>query len=545
MADENIRIILTAVDKTRSGLSSVSRGLKSVVGAIFSMKSALASLLGAAGIGLMVKQSLAATDALAKTAAKIGTTTESLSRLQYAASLSGLSIEQTNMALQRFVRRTAEAAQGTGEAQVALRELGLDASKLSKQPLHIAMMNLADAFGNVDDGAQRLRIAFKLFDSEGAAFVNLLTAGSAGLVDMYVNAQLVGAVMSGSVARAVEKTNDAFTRLGFLFKGVRDQIVGALAPAMEELVTRFTDFFINLAQSEGGVKKWAETFAKTVLNTVAAVVSGMGIAIEKVIGFANALIAVINGIGSFFSDTFKEIPEISFKISEGFKLAAEEIQAFSDAIGAANGMVITIGSGADQSAVRFKALADAIGGALDKVPDISVAMENFATGAMSSVTDALTAAVTGAASFASAVKDMAKSIIDSLIKMLIQYYITKPLFDAISGYLGAPVSGGAAAPPVGKAIGGSVQAGTPYMVGERGAEMFIPNQSGSIVPNKSLSGGGGGVTVNQVINVSTGVAQTVRAEIVNLMPQIAQNAKAAVADARMRGGSYSKALVGA
>jgi hypothetical protein len=70
----------------------------------------------------------------------------------------------------------------------------------------------------------------------------------------------------------------------------------------------------------------------------------------------------------------------------------------------------------------------------------------------------------------------------------------------------------------------------------------VPNQSGSIVPNNKL--GGGGVVVNQTINVTTGVQSTVRAEIANLMPQISEAAKGAVVEARMRGGSYSKALVG-
>jgi hypothetical protein len=82
------------------------------------------------------------------------------------------------------------------------------------------------------------------------------------------------------------------------------------------------------------------------------------------------------------------------------------------------------------------------------------------------------------------------------------------------------------------------------MVGERGPELFIPNSQGSIVPNSRM-GGGGGVTVNQTINVSTGVQQTVRAEIATLMPQIANAAKGAVADARQRGGGFSKSLVGA
>jgi hypothetical protein len=55
-------------------------------------------------------------------------------------------------------------------------------------------------------------------------------------------------------------------------------------------------------------------------------------------------------------------------------------------------------------------------------------------------------------------------------------------------------------------------------------------------------GQGGGVTVVQNINVSTGVQQTVRTEIKSLMPQIAESAKAAVADAKRRGGSYGRAF---
>ena len=73
--------------------------------------------------------------------------------------------------------------------------------------------------------------------------------------------------------------------------------------------------------------------------------------------------------------------------------------------------------------------------------------------------------------------------------------------------------------------------------------MFVPNQSGSIIPNNQM--GGSGVTINQTINISTGVAQTVRAEVAGMMPQIAASAKGAVADPRQRGDGYSQALIGA
>ncbi len=92
-------------------------------------------------------------------------------------------------------------------------------------------------------------------------------------------------------------------------------------------------------------------------------------------------------------------------------------------------------------------------------------------------------------------------------------------------------------------MGGPVAGGRPYLVGERGPELMVPSSNGTVVPNNAL--GGGGVTVVQNINVTTGVQQTVRAEIANLLPQISNAAKSAVADARMRGGGFSKAMVGA
>lgn len=47
-----------------------------------------------------------------------------------------------------------------------------------------------------------------------------------------------------------------------------------------------------------------------------------------------------------------------------------------------------------------------------------------------------------------------------------------------------------------RADGGPVTRNQPYVVGERGPEMFVPGQSGTIVPNHALGGGGGGVTIN-------------------------------------------------
>lgn len=103
-----------------------------------------------------------------------------------------------------------------------------------------------------------------------------------------------------------------------------------------------------------------------------------------------------------------------------------------------------------------------------------------------------------------------------------------------------PNSSGGLGKIFGFANGGSVNPNTPSLVGEKGPELFVPHTSGGIFTNRSLkNSGGGGATVNQTINIETGVSQTVRAEMVALLPQFKQESVNAVMDAKKRGGQMA------
>jgi hypothetical protein len=95
----------------------------------------------------------------------------------------------------------------------------------------------------------------------------------------------------------------------------------------------------------------------------------------------------------------------------------------------------------------------------------------------------------------------------------------------------------------GRAGGGTVSPSRAVMVGERGPEIFVPNSGGKIVPNHNMKSLGGQETViNQNINITTGVSQTVRAEVLNMLPAIKQETLQAVADSRLRGGTFGAAF---
>jgi hypothetical protein len=191
---------------------------------------------------------------------------------------------------------------------------------------------------------------------------------------------------------------------------------------------------------------------------------------------------------------------------------------------------------------RAAAAADGEGGSLttalteaqQRAQDLANTMQqNFESGFMS--------IIDGTKSLKDAFRDMAKSVIAELYRVLVvkrlvgSFDVATGAGSGIVGFLGRMFGGM-------RAQGGAVSGNKAYMVGEKGPEMIVPGTSGRVIPNNQLGGGGQPIVINQTINVSTGVQQTVRAEIKQLMPQIAESAKSAVVDAKRRGGSYGRAF---
>ena len=86
------------------------------------------------------------------------------------------------------------------------------------------------------------------------------------------------------------------------------------------------------------------------------------------------------------------------------------------------------------------------------------------------------------------VKSFVSDILRELARMTLQKSVINPFLDfATTGITNFFKP---------KAMGGAVYAGQPYMVGERGAELFVPNGGGRIIPNNKLGGSQGNTVVN-------------------------------------------------
>ena len=134
-----------------------------------------------------------------------------------------------------------------------------------------------------------------------------------------------------------------------------------------------------------------------------------------------------------------------------------------------------------------------------------------------SFTSAFEDAVVGGKKFS----DILKGLERDIIGIITRQYVTKPLADGIGKFIGGGDggSGGGLGGLLGnvfnsifggfKAAGGPVVAGTPYIVGERGPEMFVPRSAGTIVPNGA--GNVININVNQSFAAGTSRATTLQA----------------------------------
>jgi len=131
--------------------------------------------------------------------------------------------------------------------------------------------------------------------------------------------------------------------------------------------------------------------------------------------------------------------------------------------------------------------------------------------------------------------EVVRSLGRDLLRLVFQQMVTQRLAAGITGVLqGKGIAGF-------MAMGGPVSAGSPYVVGEQGPELFVPHASGTIVPNNKMGGGSGSgsgsVTVNY--NIAAGVS---RAELAPILEQERRRLKAEIPDMVRRGGGYRAAF---
>jgi hypothetical protein len=414
-----------------------------------------------------------------------------------------------------------------------------------------------------------VRLAFKLFDAEGVAMLQMLGDGKAAMEAMREEARRLGIVMSEDTLKNAEKINDQFDIMARIVKSNVSAALVELAPIIIDLTGWFAELvrwggetvamFREVEQlSMAGVQSEIARVSKeiNVLRGNLANVGASELLKKDIESKLDPLEKRLDQLQSRLkSMTTGSTPQVMMptlpiigdprkdeaKIAAAFRKTEESVRpalklqrdyeaALRSVHEARQAGLIT-----DENALAMirelnKAHHEnvlALSETKDKTKElkdtsqstfeaIKKAAQDSALRLESSITDALIGAEGQMRSFG----DMAMGVLRAVATEMIRMNIARPIASGLSSAIGS-LDFSSIGSMFGFATGGRPPLGRTSIVGENGPELFVPDQAGTIVPNGASAGA---VTVNfnlTAVDTQTGVGFLLanRANIVGMVQE--------------------------
>lgn len=293
--------------------------------------------------------------------------------------------------------------------------------------------------------------------------------------------------VTNAMARAAEGNTGALARLGVGLTAAQlktmsmDEITKQLANTFGGQAAVQADTFSGkMARLRVAFDEGKETIGSFVLDAITPMINTIvNTVIPAVAGFINS-VGGKEGLTAAFKTYIDLIKNIFQPVLEGFKFAFDQIKA-------------AVMANKDEFTALFKFLKDFVAPFLGGV--LKLAIQGLGLG-LTVIINTVGTLISGFQSLFGIIKNVVGAI-QSLISLVANNSAVKGISGAISSAFGGF-----------RAAGGAVSAGKSYVVGERGAEMFVPSTSGTIIPNGAMGGSTFNITVNGAIDAE-GTARTI------------------------------------
>jgi hypothetical protein len=520
-------IALRGKDETAAAFRSVIRNAETAQKQISSKMRAAFNFLGAGaaiyGIGRAVNNAIQAGDDLAKFAEKSGLAAEAASELAHAAKMADLDLGSLATGV-RFMQRTiSEAGSGSKQATQLFKSLGVTLEQVGKLTPDQQFELFAEQISRLKDPADRSRAAVELFGRAGADLLPMFEDGAQGVRALRQEAKELGKSFSAEDLQKFQDADDAMKRFGASASGLADILAMKAGPAIagffdtlriamgggtdrENLISDLEgriNFLKMSAVTEESAKelKQLQTRLELLQNPKSDPIAGRG----RVFNAGE----LPEGFG-WLKDVKEEAKLTKKELEELERFKNQPTQMSNDAASLMNSIAPPL---AENDAAIARAMAEIsedgvaatsrvieLGEAYDTANDkaesfLETIKDESARQFFTAISDVIY-------DMGSGMDDFAKSALDAFRRILANK-LTEQLFELLAGVGGGGTSGGFLGAIGGffssllpKASGGPVLAGSGYMVGENGPEMFLPKVNGTIVPNQRLGGGGGAAPIS-------------------------------------------------
>ena len=291
--------------------------------------------------------------------------------------------------------------------------------------------------------------------------------------------------VTNAMAKAAENNTTSLAKLGVGLTSAQLKTM-----SMDEITKQLGDTFANqaavkadtfagkMARLKVAIDEGKETIGSFVLDAITPMIDTIvNVVIPAVSNFIDS-IGGKEGITSAFSNFVDGAKKIFIPIFQGIKFAFDQIK---DAVM----------DNKDQFAALFEFLSKYVAPLLGGVLKLAIQGIGIALGVVINVVGDLIGGFQTLFGWIGKVIDKITAMINLVRNNAAVRGIAGLIDSAFGGF---------------RANGGSVSAGTPYVVGERGAELFVPSSNGTIIPN----GGAGGSTINITVNGAIDAEGTAR-----------------------------------
>lgn len=226
---------LMAVEGTAKGVTGAMRGMTGAAAGLSGALGALAPLASVAGLVGLAKGALDAGDRMHDLAQSTGVSVEALARFKKAAAVSGTDIDAVSKALVKLSKTMLDAGTGNKQQAAAFKALGISVTDSNGQlkSADTVMLQIADRFKAMPDGALKTALALKFFGRAGAEMIPLLDMGGAAIDKLSVK-------MTTAFADKADAYKDKLAVLSGKVGALGADLLIALLPALDKITDAVT-----------------------------------------------------------------------------------------------------------------------------------------------------------------------------------------------------------------------------------------------------------------------------------------------------------------
>ena len=263
-----------------------------------------AALVGT--FAVLAKKAIDSADNFQKMSQRVGVSTETLSRMGFAAELGGTNLEAVEKGLGKLAKTVVDADDGMATYVRTFDKMGISLrdGNGDLKNTDVILLEVADKFATMEDGTLKTALSMDLFGKAGRDLIPTLNMGRDGLQEMFEQSDKLGRTIGTDTAESAARFTDALTMLSSGLQGI---IFSILDAGLLDALVDLGEWMVSASESSTDFSQIGEVLT-FVLESVQIAVLSLQLSFNLlVVGLMKGMQAINNIMGTW--SPFKDLTE--------------------------------------------------------------------------------------------------------------------------------------------------------------------------------------------------------------------------------------------